>query len=109
MKFCCDRASQEIIGTPCNWRLNTRSTDSNTAFIDFCPFCGTKLQNYINKFEVVVSFSRGLGPESKKIKIEAATIAEAKAKAEKEVDETTAKYNNASFKIVEIEVTPLKD
>ncbi len=99
MRLCCEQASTYICGGPGMWDFG-----DNNPTIKFCPYCGIKLpEKYIQKFEVVVRYQRGLGPEFKKLIVEANTIKEAKEKGEKEIA-----VSFAGFIIEGSQATPIK-
>jgi hypothetical protein len=98
---CCANGEALICGGPGLWDLG----DNNPAIL-FCPWCGTELpKTAIIKFEVVVRYNRGLGPEFKKVVVEAETIPEAKAKGEKEASDLLA---GSKFTLLGSQATPIK-
>jgi hypothetical protein len=98
---CCEKGAVLICGAPGMWDLG----DNNPAIL-FCPWCGTKLpETAVMKFEVVVRYNRGLGAEFKKVMVEAETIAEAKAKGEKEASDILA---GSKFELLGSQATPIK-
>lgn len=90
---CCSNGEVLICGAPGCWDLG-----GNEPAIRFCPWCGKELPVTADmKFEVVVRYNRGLGPEFKKYTVEAASIAEAKEKGEKKASEEITGHKVLEF------------
>lgn len=84
---CCEDAKVYVMGKPGAYTLK----DCPLKAINFCPWCSTKLAEIaVGRFEVTVRYNRGLGNEFKTMKVDAATLAEAKVVGEKEAGEQLA-------------------